>query len=248
MHTGARGPPPIGRARPTSIDGDASETASSSSSPCSSTCTASPAPRWCRSRPSRAAGRRGRVRRVRGRAHGPDPVVAGHPGHARPRARTCRRPGGRGSASSSATPTSWASRGPSPPGSSCAGSSSAWPTAGYALKVGAEAEYFLVRRNARRRHRGRRPAGPGRGALLRRPGPDPDVRPPHDGVAPHEHARVGQLRQRPRGRQRAVRAELPLRRPADHGRPGHRVPLHGAHAWPPRRACSPPSCPSRSPT
>ena len=35
------------------------------------------------------------------------------------------------------------------------------------------------------------PHGPGQGALLRRPGPHADVRPPDDGVAPHEHARAG---------------------------------------------------------
>ena len=120
-----------------------------------------------------------------------------------------------------------ASRGRSPPGSSCAARSSGWPRRATRSRSGAEAEYFLVRRTRRRRDRGGRSPGPGQGTLLRRPGPDPDVRPPDHGVAPHEQPRLGQLRQRPRGRQRAVRAELPLRRPPDHGRPGDRVPLHG---------------------
>ena len=87
-----------------------------------------------------------------------------------------------------------------------------------------------------------------RRAVLRREGADPDVRPPDDHVEVHEPARLGELRQRPRGRQRSVRAEFRLRRRADERRPRDLLPLHGAHrsrtsaGWPRR------SCPSRSPT
>ncbi len=85
---------------------------------------------------------------------------------------------------------------------------------------------------ARRRHRGGRPARPSGPALLRRQGPHPHVRSPLHRLAVHERARLDELRQRPRGRQRAVRAELPVRRRADHRRPGHLLPLHGPHAGP----------------
>ena len=44
---------------------------------------------------------------------------------------------------------------------------SAPPSAGYELKIGAELEYFLLRRGARRRARARRPARHARSALLR---------------------------------------------------------------------------------
>ncbi len=73
-------------------------------------------------------------------------------------------------------------------------------------------------------HPGRRQGHRGP-ALLRRPRPDPDVRPPHRHLDGDERPRLGQLRQRPRGRQRAVRAELRLRRRPDHGRPRHHRPL-----------------------
>ena len=48
-----------------------------------------------------------------------------------------------------------------------------------------------------------------------------------DGLAQRQHARLGQLRDRPRGRQRPVRAELRLRRRAHHLRPRGLLPLHG---------------------
>ena len=98
--------------------------------------------------------------------------------------------------------------------------------------VGAEVEYFL-RRPGRRRHPGHR-----------RPG-DNAARPCYDarGVTRmYDHlaavsramnrARVGQLRQRPRGRQRPVRAELRLRRRADDRRPGRDTALPDLHARP----------------
>ena len=45
-----------------------------------------------------------------------------------------------------------------------------------------------------------------------------------------QRARLGQLRERPRGRERPVRAELRLRRRARQLRPRDLLPLHGAHA------------------
>ena len=48
----------------------------------------------------------------------------------------------------------------------------------------------------------------------------------------HHRARVGQLRDRPRGRERPVRAELRLRRRAHHLRPLDLLPLHGRVAGP----------------
>ena len=89
-----------------------------------------------------------------------------------------------------------------------------------------------MRRTARGWHRGRRPARPEQPALLRRQGPDPHVRPPVDRLAVHEPARLDELRQRPRGRQRPVRAELHFRRRAHHCRPRDLLPLHGPHAGP----------------
>ncbi len=41
---------------------------------------------------------------------------------------------------------------------------------------------------------------------------------------------LGQLRERPRGRERAVRVELPVRGRPDDRRPDHLLPLHGPHA------------------
>ena len=64
-----------------------------------------------------------------------------------------------------------------------------------------------------------------RAALLRRPRRDQDVRPPDDDLDGDEPARLGQLRQRPRGRQRPVRAELPVRRRTDHRRSRHHPAL-----------------------
>ena len=61
-------------------------------------------------------------------------------------------------------------------------------------------------------------------------GPDPAVRLPHDGVEVLQRARLGQLRKRPRGRERAVRAELRVRGRAHELRPCHLLPLHGARA------------------
>ena len=56
---------------------------------------------------------------------------------------------------------------------------------------------------------------------------------PDDGVEVHEPPRLGELRERPRGRERPVRAELPLRRRADQRGPAHLLPLHGPHPRPP---------------
>ena len=56
------------------------------------------------------------------------------------------------------------------------------------------------------------------------------LRLPDDGLALLQRARLGQLRERPRGRERPVRAELHLRRRARQLRPRDLLPLHGAHA------------------
>ena len=113
---------------------------------------------------------------------------------------------------------------------------------GYEFKMGIELEYFLVHSEARRLDRDRRPVRHAREALLRHGGPDAAVRLPHHRLAVLQRARLGQLRQRPRGRERPVRAELHLRRRARHLRPRDLLPLHGAHArragtgwW--RRSC-----------
>ena len=64
-----------------------------------------------------------------------------------------------------------------------------------------------------------------RAALLRRPGRHADVRPPDRDLRGDEHVGLVQLRQRPRGRQRPVRAELPIRRRTHHRRPCGHAPL-----------------------
>ena len=56
------------------------------------------------------------------------------------------------------------------------------------------------------------------------------LRLPHHGLEVLQRARLGQLRERPRGRERPVRAELHLRRRARQLRPRDLLPLHGAHA------------------
>ena len=96
---------------------------------------------------------------------------------------------------------------------------------GLELKVGAEVEYFLVERGPDGALRPADAEGHRRAPLLRRPRPDPHVRPPHRRLQGDQLAGLGQLRQRPRGRQRAVRAELRLRRRADHRRPRRHPPV-----------------------
>ncbi|SKZ87032.1 Uncharacterised protein [Mycobacteroides abscessus subsp. abscessus] len=80
-------------------------------------------------------------------------------------------------------------------------------------------------RLADHRRRGRRL----RPALLRRPRPHPHVRPPHHRLHGDEPARLEQLRQRPRRRQRPIRAELRLLRCADHRRPCDHPALPALH-------------------
>ena len=86
---------------------------------------------------------------------------------------------------------------------------------GYEFKIGLELEYFLVRRRED-------------GSIeladkldtLEKPcyditGLTRQLRLPDDGLEVHQRARLGELRERPRGRERPVRAELHLRRRAD---------------------------------
>jgi hypothetical protein len=103
----------------------------------------------------------------------------------------------------------------------------AGPGAGSAARaVRRRRDRVLPGPSRRRRHPrpGRRQGHRGP-SLLRRPRSHPDVRPPHRDLDGDERPRAGQLRQRPRGRQRAVRAELRLRRRPDHRRPRHHRPL-----------------------
>ena len=69
-----------------------------------------------------------------------------------------------------------------------------------------------------------------REAVLRHGGPHASLRLPDHGLAVLQRARVGELRERPRGRERPVRAELHLRRCARLVRPRDLLPLHGSHA------------------
>ena len=82
-------------------------------------------------------------------------------------------------------------------------------------------------RDRRRRNRAGRPARPARPALLRHARPHPQPRLRLTGGAQPHGPRLEQLRHRPRGRERPVRAELRLRGRAHHGRPRDLLPLHG---------------------
>ena len=101
---------------------------------------------------------------------------------------------------------------------------------GYEFKIGLELEYFLVRQARGRLDRGRRLVRHAREAVLRPDRPDAQLRVPDEGLEVRQRPRLGQLRERPRGRERAVRAELHLRGRARELRPGDLLPLHGAHA------------------
>ena len=78
--------------------------------------------------------------------------------------------------------------------------------------------------------RDRGPARHARAALLRHPRADAIVRLRRRRRSPRELTRLEPLRHRPRGRKRAVRAELRLRRGADDLRPRGLLPLHGRGA------------------
>ena len=86
----------------------------------------------------------------------------------------------------------------------------------------------LPRARARGRlDRAGRPARSHGAALLRHARPHAQPRLHVHGVAQHHGPRLEQLRERPRGRQRPVRAELRLRGCAHHVRPRDLLPLHG---------------------
>ena len=101
---------------------------------------------------------------------------------------------------------------------------------GYEFKIGLELEYFLVRR----RDDGSIEIADAHDTLEKpcydMAGPDAALRLPDHGLEVLQRARLGQLRERPRGRERPVRAELHLRRRARQLRPRDLLPLHGAHA------------------
>ena len=102
---------------------------------------------------------------------------------------------------------------------------------GEGLRVPDGARARVLPRHAARRRldRDRRPLRHAREALLRHGRPHAALRLPDDGLALLQRARVGELRERPRGRERPVRAELHLRRRARLVRPRDLLPLHGAH-------------------
>ena len=198
-------------------------------------------------RPGRAHERRSGLRRFRRRPDGPGPLQSRHPGPARsgvvhPAAVAAER--GRDAVRPDGGRRAVAVRAPGDPAPSTGSRSRAQPGAqvrrgGRVLAGGAQ--------------RGRLAGGCGRprqpdSAVLRRPGAHPDAAPPGGGVEEPRCDGLGQLRQRPRRRQRAVRAELAVLRRPDHRRPADLVPADGAHPWPSATAATPRSCPSRSPT
>ena len=106
------------------------------------------------------------------------------------------------------------------------------PRRGEGLRVqdGARAR-VLPRQAARGRlDRDRRPVRHAREALLRHGRAHAALRLPDHGLALLQRPRLGQLRERPRGRERPVRAELHVRERAHELRPRDLLPLHGAHA------------------
>ncbi len=101
---------------------------------------------------------------------------------------------------------------------------------GYEFRMGLELEYFLVKQRED-------------GSIEIADAYDTLEKPCYDmagltrrydflttGLAVLQRARVGELRERPRGRERPVRAELHLRRRARLVRPRDLLPLHGSHA------------------
>ena len=97
---------------------------------------------------------------------------------------------------------------------------------GFIFKIGMEVEFFLLRRDADGSIAGRRPARHARPALLRHEGALATVRLHLDALEVRVPARLGQLRERPRGRERAVRVELPVRGRLDHRGPRHLPAVH----------------------
>ena len=188
---------------------------SSSSSPSSWTCTRARARSSSRPHTSTTSRRRRRLRRLRGGRDRPGADRPRHRGDPRPRRASRRCPGSRTSPASRATSRSRARSGRTARARSSAVSSRRARAQGYEFKMGLELEYFLVQRARGRVDRDRRPARHAREALLRHRGPDAPVRLPDDRLEVLQRARLGELRERPRGRERPVRAELHLRRRAD---------------------------------
>ena len=185
--------------------------------------------------PRRPADRRRRLRRLRRRRHRPGPRRSRHDRDARPHHADdppvaphgrplClqRHRGGRGVALLPAHDPA--------------------PRAGSGRRAGLRdarrrrARVLPAAPRRRRRPGARRSARHPRSALLRHAGADAQPRLRLRGLARRHRAGLGQLRHRPRGRQRPVRAELPVRRRADHVRPGDLLPLHGRVAGPAARA------------
>ena len=186
--------------------------------------------------PRRPARGRRRVRRLRRRRHRPGAPRPRPRGDARhPHAHAAAVAAERGAARP-ATCTWRARSGPTARARSCAASSTARTTMGFEFMLGAELEYFLVRMRDD-------------GTIELADPLDTLDQPCYDmrGLTrnldfvsmvakQHHRARLGQLRDRPRGRERPVRAELRLRRRAHHLRPLDLLPLHGRVAGPGARA------------
>ena len=141
------------------------------------------------------------------------------------RSRRCR--GGPTWPGSRATSTWRARSGPTARARSCAGSSTAPASLGYEFMLGAELEYFLVRQLedgsielADPLDTLDQPCYDMRGLTRNLDFVSQVARQP-------DRARLEQLRHRPRGRERPVRAELRLRGRAHHLRPRDLLPLHG---------------------
>ena len=98
---------------------------------------------------------------------------------------------------------------------------------GYRMKIGLEAEFFLVRKDENGRLVVDDPLDTVRSAVLRRQGAVPQLRVPDDALEVRQRPRLGELRERPRGRERPVRVELRVRRRPRHVRSRDLLPLHG---------------------
>ena len=186
------------------------------------------AERQARARSSlrRPDGGRRRLRRVRRRRHRPVPARPGSRRDAgraqlhaavveagRGAARLRRARGGRGVALLPA-------HDPAPPARPC-------PRARIRVHDRRGARVLPGARARGRRDRAGRPARPARPALLRHARPHAQPRLHVADLALRDRLRLEQLRQRPRGRERPVRAELRLLRRAHHGRPCRVLPIHG---------------------
>ncbi len=198
--------------------------------------------------PRRPRRGRRRVRRVRRRRDRPGAERS----RTSPRSptSTASRPsrGSRTSRASPATSRSRARRGRTARARSCGACSRERDGAGYEFKIGLELEYFLVRQREDGAIEIADPLDTLEKPCYDMAGLTRQLRLPHDGLAVLQRARLGQLRERPRGRERAVRAELHLRRRARHAATARSSSATWCTRSPSSTACSRRSCRSRSRT